>query len=635
MAAERKLSPKYLATLWTLFTTGADASTAAGDPATTTLANYPGSVIDTLRTRWRIAKPEDVAALAAAIRPWQTSLWKTNTVGHFKPWHAPVDPVVVAQELRLKMQPAADAEEFIIHVSANDAGDGPTGDVVVWQDARFEGGGRAPLALKDLRRQSEYLIARRQEIMADTARYLEACAAAQGIGESVDVAALAVDHKLDPQALAGWLNYLGTVPQGGRGGRESHDGSSHDHRRLQLRARLEHQRSSQPGREFVRSRSPHPGPVAAARRHRSSDAELASCGWLAQPRGRNRRNQRACRAGTHGLRERHYLGAPRAARLVPSSAGQRNERSTEGTDRRPFENINIRPGDLVSLAIGPRDANHACDLTEIDLTVKATDGSGRTWQLAPDISADVLAGNPHADRFGNKEVWHFYTEPTSGEVLFAPLIPADSALARWRDAKEPSEKRQLTGEVAKLLADPRPGPGDEPDKLLYRQATSLVGPVMGMIASAVRTQPADSLAVPAQPAADNAPRWGIDPALFGKKPDGSSAEPNYLVVQAPSILTVRVPAELVAGSDFVVTATLDPALGAEGSVQPTVSTVAPDSLSVIIPGKPIVTGEGSQARARVTAALADVRRLFPPAASCYPRIVPVDEAGNAATLASR
>ncbi len=225
----------------------------------------------------------------------------------------------------------------------------------------------------------------------------------------------------------------------------------------------------------------------------------------------------------------------------------------------PFENVNIRPGDLVSLAIGPRDANHACDLTEIDLTVKATDGSGRVWQLAPDISPDVLAGNPHADRFGNKAVWHFYTEPTSGEVLFAPLIPADSVLARWRDAKEPNEKKQLTEEVAKLLSGPRPGPGDEPDKLLYRQATSLIGPVMGMIASAVRTQPADSLVVPAQPSADNAPRWGIDPALFGKKPDGSPAEPNYLVVQAPSILTVRIPAELVAGSEFVVTATLDPA----------------------------------------------------------------------------
>jgi hypothetical protein len=146
---------------------------------------------------------------------------------------------------------------------------------------------------------------------------------------------------------------------------------------------------------------------------------------------------------------------------------------------------------------------------------------------------------------------------------------------------------------------------------------------MGMIASAARSQPADSLPVP-EPAA-GAVRWGIDPALFGKKPDGSAAEPNYLVVQAPAVLTMRLPAELVAGTEFIVTAALDPALGAEGSIQPRVGTAAPDSLSSLLPGTPIVTAEGSQARGRVTAALAEVRRLFPPAVS-YPRIVPVDEA---------
>ena len=153
----------------------------------------------------------------------------------------------------------------------------------------------------------------------------------------------------------------------------------------------------------------------------------------------------------------------------------------------------------------------------------------------------------------------------------------------------------------------------------------MLGPVLGMIASAARSQPAEALTVPPNSNDPSAPRWGVDPTLFGKKPDGSSAAPNSLVVQAPAMLTVRAPAELVAGSEFVVTASLDPALGAEGSIQPRVATAAPESLDTLLAGAPIVTCEGSQARARVTASMADLRRLFPPAVA-YPHIVPVDEA---------
>src|SRR5207247_784500 len=35
----------------------------------------------------------------------------------------------------------------------------------------------------------------------------------------------------------------------------------------------------------------------------------------------------------------------------------------------PLESLAVKPGDLVSLLIGPRDGNHACDLTAVDLTL--------------------------------------------------------------------------------------------------------------------------------------------------------------------------------------------------------------------------------------------------------------------------
>jgi hypothetical protein len=80
----------------------------------------------------------------------------------------------------------------------------------------------------------------------------------------------------------------------------------------------------------------------------------------------------------------------------------------------PIERLAVQAGDLVSVLIGPRDGNHSCDLTAVDLTLTSTGADARKWDLAADVSPDVLAGNPHADSFGNQGVWHFYTEPDAG-----------------------------------------------------------------------------------------------------------------------------------------------------------------------------------------------------------------------------
>src|SRR5262249_57823590 len=61
----------------------------------------------------------------------------------------------------------------------------------------------------------------------------------------------------------------------------------------------------------------------------------------------------------------------------------------------PIENLPVQTGDLVSLLIGPRDGNHACDLTAVELKLTSAGNNGRTWNLAEDVSGDVQAGNPH------------------------------------------------------------------------------------------------------------------------------------------------------------------------------------------------------------------------------------------------
>src|SRR5262245_13690043 len=134
----------------------------------------------------------------------------------------------------------------------------------------------------------------------------------------------------------------------------------------------------------------------------------------------------------------------------------------------PIENVAVQPGDLVSLLIGPRDGNHSCDLTAVELVLASTGEGGREWDLAKEVSPDVLAGNPHADRFGDKGVWHFYTEPDKGALL-GPVVPAGSLLARWQASGSEHEKAKLADAVQQLLTAGAPPEKDSPDAVLYRQ----------------------------------------------------------------------------------------------------------------------------------------------------------------------
>jgi hypothetical protein len=64
----------------------------------------------------------------------------------------------------------------------------------------------------------------------------------------------------------------------------------------------------------------------------------------------------------------------------------------------------------------------ACDLTGVNLTL--SDGT-QTWDLAKDVSPNILAGNPHG-------AWHFLSQPASLDA--APDVPGP--VAEWR--KQPS-----------------------------------------------------------------------------------------------------------------------------------------------------------------------------------------------------
>ncbi len=100
--------------------------------------------------------------------------------------------------------------------------------------------------------------------------------------------------------------------------------------------------------------------------------------------------------------------------------------------------IFVRRGDLLSVVISPQDSNHACDLTRIDLQIN---GEANKWNLAEEVTNDILNANPHPDRYGNKAVWHFYSEPAT--QYLQPTIPSGSLVAQWQASSNHEERQQF------------------------------------------------------------------------------------------------------------------------------------------------------------------------------------------------
>jgi hypothetical protein len=627
VARERKLNAKYLGLLWQGLT-GTESS----------------FLLEQVRQRWRIAKPEDATALTELVAAWQKELWKFSTVGHIgkvggpKRWLEPVDPLLTKQEIRYKLPAAAAAPATTIYLVASDSGDGREHDFVVWDAPRLVAPGVPDILLRDVRRVSGQLAARRSEVLAATSSYLAAADEAGAAMTPVNVGALADKHHLDAELLASWLDYLGI-------------GSASA---VQLEGYLQEKITGVGEYKFINGWGKADTPSLLAN---SSDQHVRVPGNI-KPHGvvvhptptlRTVVGWRSPISGLVDVEAEVAHAHPECGNGVTWSLELRRgvtrrrlatgiAHGAQGVKAGPFPQLAVREGDILTLAVGPRDGNHSCDLTAIDLRIAAQQ---QTWDLAADVSPEVLAGNPHRDRFGNKEVWHFYTEPDKGTDLDA-VIPPGSLLARWLAAADSNTRRTLAVELQTLLTAAAPNDKQSADAALYEQLTSLGGPLFRKLLPKLTAEGAAQGTLGDGDEAATA--WGLDPALFGKHPDGSAVAAGSLCLQAPQTVEIHLPADLVAGRELITTVTLHPR-SREGSVQaqvvgskpaqgegllPTGATVAnangpwtADNQRVAF-GTPILLNAGSEAEQRIRVAFDDFRNLFPPAL-CYTKIVPVDE----------
>jgi len=603
VAKERGLSAKYLGLVWQNLN-----------------VNEPSLLLDDLRALWRQAQPNNAGAFAVEISRWQNALWKFNGVGHIgkvggpKAWMEPIDPLAAKHDIKFKI-PSTDKDEVTLYLIASDAGDGNDHDFVVWQQPKLVAPGRPELLLKDIRKKTEDLTILRDELFADTAKYLHAADDAASVKERADFAALAKKHSVEPAALVAWVDYLGIgsgpakvvghftkkLPDNpaykfiqGWGSPETPivvANSSDQHVRI-------------PGNMKPHSVAVHPSPKLNA-----------AVGWQSPIAGKIHVTTRVVHAhpecGDGVSWSIELRRGPVRQRLAAGVAQGTKEPKIDPLD------VTVKPGDLLSVVIGPR-ANHSCDLTAVDLTL--TSGE-KSWDLAKDVSSDFLAGNPHADQFGNQAVWHFYTEPVTGTGQGVLVIPAGSLLDRWRSAPAPEEKSRLAAEMQTLLTVKQAPAKDSPDAILLRQLASFNGPLLSRLGE---LRPRTSVNVKSG--------WGLDPSLFGVHPPSpplrkggqGGVDSSSLCVKAPAVVEVRLPADLVTGYELVTAGVLHADSRDQGSVQLQVATTKPAATPSLQPGVPILVADASAARKRIAGAIDAFRDLFPPAIS-YTKIVPVDE----------
>ena len=595
VAADRGLNTKYLGLLWA---------------ALSAESNETSLLINELRAAWQKATPADVGKLVAMITARQQVLFRYNVIGHIgregqpRTWMAPASPLAPRRDFSVKL-PEGPSEDISVFLTASTAGNGRDGDFAVWENPRLVTPDGPDIPLRDLAGLKRRIRQLQQEALAKTTTYL---AAASEFAATPDPTAalagqLATKHKLDSDAFNAWLNYLalgdaGPVSVGG------HIRTKHNHATYGfvkgwgvpatpiVLANSSDNQVRIPGISKPHSVVVHPSPTL-----------FVATGWQSPISGLVKVEARIADAHPECGNGQEWFLQHRTNRKVGNlwKGSFPTGRSAAMTPK----TISVRKGELVTFLVGPRDGSHACDLTEVSLTITEVTGKKRVWDLAKDVSPDIQKSNPRADSHGHDRVWHFYQGPMKSinqEASEFVSVPAGSLLSKWQQEKDAANKAVLARQVQVLATGDRPKDANSPDGVLWAQLNNLAV-TSHNLAALLKDVEADE--------------------RFGRHPLGHKMRVADLIVHAPAVVEFRIPAKLAAGRTFVAAGRLDAKDGRNGSVrmEASLSRIEPPAIGL---ASPVLVNDGSAARKRIEAAFNDFRVLFPPHV-CYNRIVPVDE----------
>jgi mono/diheme cytochrome c family protein len=615
IAAGEKLSPKYLKILFQ------------------TLTNKDSSFpLDVIRAHWRSATEKDAPALAAEIANYQNQLWKIVPIGSYRKGNdsreqADNHSLAPIQTLRLALKSAPGQSDIVLYLSTQEIFPNVKAGAVLWGKPRLEAQKKPTLLLSEYPKFGALYEIDYPAAFADAAKYLNAVIAVRRGDQPVEE--VAKFNHLDPARLKLWIRYLNFEPLGKKqadpvlktvppqplellsektpANPDRPAISGWHNKGNDLPAFLSNSSDTEehiPGRASPHKIVVHPLPrefVAVAWKS-PIDGNLLITAHIAHAHPN-------CGNGVaYWLEHRHESN--RAGVLAEGQIELGGQASI------PPKTIAIAKGDQIVLAIDAKNGDHSCDLTQIDLTLSAGE---QKWDLASDIAGNIQAGNPHPDVLGNAGVWSFVKGPSRpvDKGSAAPLIPANSLVAQWREAAidpaRQADSQKLATQVESLLTHARPAKETDPNRLLYE---SLINPESPLL------QGLDLSTLPRQK--ETAPPYALDAARFGKDAAGQPIDPGSFTALSNSVTEIRLPAALARDREFVVEASLA-APSPDRSAQFSLSTTPPRAAAApSIRQLTLAATPDNDAQKQIQKGLDDFRAVFP-LFTCFPHIVPVDE----------
>ena len=615
VAAKEKLNAQYFEVLWQTLTDRAP--------------SYP---LDVVRARWRTALEKDVPVLAAEVATWQAALWKTVLVGSYvRPVgegyaesttrQVPVDPPATGSvPLRLAVKPSPGQTEVVLYLAASELGAG--GGPVVWHLPRFESSARPTLLLRDYAQFGPAFEVDYPSAFAGAAKYLAAVAeAANDPRGTAD--ALAKRHGLDAPFLRRWVEALDVEPLG-----KAETSKTVPAVPLQLLAEKTPREAQRPaingwrkkgtdlpilvtnGSERVENIPGRVPPHGVA--VHPLPREFVGVAWKSPVAGSVRVAVRVTHAHPAcGNGVAWWLEHRRGGRATVLGKGTLDL----GKEAKPAAKaLTVEKGDLLVLAVDAREGNYVCDLTEVGFSVSEDGRPGWVSDLGADVADTVLAGNPHADRYGNADTWSFVRGESKGTA--APLVPPESVLDQWRKAAADPARRdeaaKLAAQAEALLSGPRPAKEKDPDRVLYDRLVAADGPLFTGVDVARIAKPRPKTA-----------SYGLPTERFAARPGGLPVDGASILAATGEITEVRLPTALFVGREFVVDGRFDGPPG-DRVVQFRALTAPPGPGDCRVGIGPVLASPSSAGYRRLLRGYADFRRLFP-LFVCFPRVVPNDE----------
>ena len=590
VAKERSLNAKYLRNLWETLSSDKEAD---------------GTLLGELREKWNATESGDPSELVAQIDQEQKKLWKFNTIGHIDSKGSPPrwmetvgvqNLVTTRHDIKWSLPVGSDGGDVVFYLITDDANDGNNNDYVVWKNLMLSGGGRPAMKLWELAALKRLIDEQRLKMLGRTTSYLDA---ASTVKTDSDIAKVSSAHNVDEETLKVWIDYLAI----GRASGVKVDG--HLKKKINIRDGITGLSADTPDSlpsVIANSSDKDERIPGLAKAHtvvmHPTPTHFSAVGWQSPIEGEVRVEAHVSDAhGTCGNGAEWLLQHRVSDKTALLWQG---EYELGGSAKMTPRKVSVRRGEVLSLVIGPRNNNHSCDLTTVQLVISETNGAERVWDLTKEVSPSIQAGNPHEDSYGNSKIWHFF----QGEMAKVDrggasivTVPKGSVLEEWLAEKEPEKQKELARQVQALATGALLEDSNLPDSLLQRQLRALRIPV-DLPDLLKKLKPGDQ---------------------FGRHPLGHAVDMADLVVKAPEIIEFRVPAELAKGRELVGTVELDPKHGHDGTVQVQVLSSEP-----VTSNGPILVREGSPAHERIEGPVRRFCNLFPPAL-CYARIVPVDE----------